>query len=42
MLFSLLYLILRRLLPKGHRSGGERDIELGVLRHQVKGSLAGR
>ena len=34
--FSLLYLILRRRLPKGHRPEGERDIELVVLRHQVK------
>ncbi len=34
--FSLLYLILRRLLPKGHRPEGERDIEWVVLRHQVK------
>ena len=36
MLFSLLYLILRRVLGTGHRPQDERDIELLVLRHQVK------
>jgi len=36
MLFSLLYLILRRLLAIGHDPEGEREIELLVLRHQVK------
>jgi putative transposase len=36
MLFSLLYLNLRRLLATGHHPEGGRDIELLVLRHQVK------
>ena len=36
MLFSLLYLILCRVLGKGGRPQDERDIELLVLRHQVK------
>ena len=36
MLFSLLYLIVRRLLAMGHHPEGERDIELLVLRHQVQ------
>ena len=36
MLFSLLYLILRRVLGSGRRPQDERDIELLVLRHQVK------
>ena len=35
MLFSLLYLILRRALGTGRRPQDERDIELLVLRHQV-------
>jgi putative transposase len=36
MLFSLLYMILRRVLGTGRRPQDERDIELIVLRHQVK------
>ena len=36
MLFSLLYLLVRRLLGAGGRRTEERDIELLVLRHQVK------
>ena len=36
MLFSLLYLILRRVLGAGRRPQDEMDIELLVLRHQVK------
>ena len=36
MLFSLLYLLLRRLIGTGQRPKDERDIELLVLRHQVK------
>ena len=36
MLFSLLYVILRRVLGTGRRPQDERDIELLVLRHQVK------
>src|SRR5437867_4804372 len=36
MLFSLLYLIVRRVLGTGRRAEDERDIELLVLRHQVK------
>jgi transposase InsO family protein len=36
MLLSLLYLILRRLIGRGQRPEDERDIELLVLRHQVK------
>jgi hypothetical protein len=36
MLFSLLYLILRRVLGSGRRPQDERDIELLVLRHQVE------
>jgi putative transposase len=35
-LFSVLYLILCRVLGKGPRPQDERDIELLVLRHQVK------
>jgi putative transposase len=35
-LHSLLYLILRRVLGIGRSAKGERDIELLVLRHQVK------
>jgi hypothetical protein len=36
MLFSLLYFLVRRLLGAGGRDQVERDIELLVLRHQVK------
>ena len=36
MLFSLLYLIVRRVLGTGRRAEDERDIEPLVLRHQVK------
>ena len=36
MLFCLFYLILRRVLGTGRRPQDERDIELLVLRHQVK------
>jgi len=36
MLFSLLYFLVRRLLGAGSRLQDERDIELLVLRHQVK------
>jgi hypothetical protein len=36
MLLSLFYLILRRVLGTGDRPEGERDIEMLVLRHQVK------
>jgi putative transposase len=36
MLFSLLYSLVRRLLGAGGRRPDERDIELLVLRHQVK------
>ena len=36
MLFSLLYFLVRRLLGAGGRQQAERDIELLVLRHQVK------
>ena len=36
MLFSLLYLVLRRVLGTGYRPQDERDIELLVLRHQVR------
>jgi len=36
MLFSLLYLFVRRMLGTGRRAQDERDIELLVLRHQVK------
>jgi hypothetical protein len=36
MLFSLLYFILRRVLGTGNRPEEERDLELLVLRHQVK------
>ena len=36
MLYSLLYLILRRVLGMGRSAEEERDIELLVLRHQVK------
>ena len=36
MLVSLLYFLVRRLLGAGGRLQGEKDIELVVLRHQVK------
>ena len=36
MLFSLLYFLVYRLLGAGGRRAEERDIELLVLRHQVK------
>ena len=36
MLFALLYLILRRVFGTGRSPQDERDIELLVLRHQVK------
>ncbi len=36
MLFSLLYFLLRRVLGTGRRPQDQRDIELLVLRHQVK------
>ncbi len=36
MLFSLLYFLVRRLLGAGGRQHAERDIELLVLRHEVK------
>jgi len=36
MLFSLLYFLVRRVLGSGGRRANERDIELLVLRHQVK------
>ena len=36
MLFSLLYFLVRRLLGAGGRQQVEREIELLVLRHQVK------
>src|SRR5450759_34519 len=36
MLFSLLYFLVRRLLGAGDRQQDERDIELLVLRHQVR------
>src|SRR3990170_1525455 len=36
MLFSLLYFLVRRLLGAGSRLQDEKDIELLVLRHQVK------
>jgi putative transposase len=36
MLFSLLYFLVRRLLGAGGRPQDEKDIELLVLRHQVK------
>jgi hypothetical protein len=36
MLFSLLYFLVRRLLGAGGHQAEERDIELLVLRHQVK------
>ena len=36
MLFSLVYFLVRRLLGAGGRHQVERDIELFVLRHQVK------
>ena len=36
MLFSLLYFLVRRLLGAGGRQQAARDIELLVLRHQVK------
>jgi putative transposase len=36
MLFSLLYFVVRRLLGAGRRSADEMDIELLVLRHEVK------
>jgi hypothetical protein len=36
MLFSLLYFLVRRLLGAGSHLEEEKDIELLVLRHQVK------
>ena len=36
MLFSLLYFLVRRLLGAGGRRSTEKDIELLVLRHQVR------
>jgi putative transposase len=36
MLFSLLYLLVRRVLGTGRRAHDERDVELLVLRHQVR------
>jgi hypothetical protein len=36
MLFSLLYFLIRRVLGTGRRPQDETDIELLVLRHQVK------
>ena len=36
MLFSVLYLLLRRLLGRSDSAREDRDIELLVLRHQVK------
>lgn len=36
MLLSLLYFLVRRLLGTGRRPQDEKDIELLVLRHQVK------
>jgi hypothetical protein len=36
MLFSLLYFLVRRVLGAGNRLEDEKDIELLVLRHQVK------
>ena len=36
MLFSLLYFLVRRLLGAGSHLQDEKDIELLVLRHQVK------
>ena len=36
MLFSLVYFVVRRLLGAGGRRPDEQDIELLVLRHQVK------
>jgi putative transposase len=36
MLFSLLYFLVRRLLGAGGRRSDEKDVELLVLRHQVK------
>ena len=36
MLFSLVYFLVRRLLGAGGRRPDEKDIELLVLRHQVK------
>ena len=36
MLFSLLYFLVRRLLGAGGRLQDEKDVELLVLRHQVK------
>jgi putative transposase len=36
MLFSLLYFLVRRLLGAGSRLQDEKDVELLVLRHQVK------
>ena len=36
MLFSLLYFLVRRLLGAGSHLKDEKDIELLVLRHQVK------
>ena len=36
MLFSLVYFLVRRLLGAGSRLQDEKDIELLVLRHQLK------
>src|SRR6266545_6930621 len=36
MLFSLIYLLVRRVLGAARRPQDERDIEILVLRHQVK------
>jgi hypothetical protein len=36
MLFSLLYFVVRRLLRSGRRPADEMDIELLVLRHEMK------
>jgi putative transposase len=36
MLFSILYLVVRRLVGNGARSEDSRDIEILVLRHQLK------
>ena len=37
MLFSLVYFLVRRILGTGPRQDERRQIELLVLRHQVKG-----
>jgi putative transposase len=36
MLFAFLYFLIRRILGTGRRPQDERDIELLVLRHQVR------